>query len=219
MYAWLANGSMFMALFSTKLFMDNYGMTSQEAAATNGRLNFYSSLCVTIFTIIAGYLVDLIGRKFLICSAIGLEGILIALMPVATSIYPGILLLRLVLAAFSLSFITHSPFNSDYIAKKSLGAAMAVFGLVLIPAAIMNQVVLNGIFKKTGCSVDLLFYIQGTVLVLVSISLFFLLKEMPRKTRRPSKDVNEEGWRLILRGAWEDLKSDKRIWFAMLGNA
>jgi hypothetical protein len=41
---------------------------------------------------------------------------------------------------------------------------------------------------------------------------------MPKKTRRPSKEIEEKGWRTILRGACEDLRADKRIWFAIGGN-
>jgi len=69
---------------------------------------------------------DLVGRKLLTTGAIAGYGIIFILFPIVKTIYPGILCLILSSKIFCLSFIYNSPFNSDYISKQSIGAAMAV---------------------------------------------------------------------------------------------
>jgi hypothetical protein len=81
---------------------------------------------------------DLLGRKNLSIGAIGLMGVILALFPVVKTVYPGILLLILSMKTFCLSFIMNSPFNSDYISKKSIGAAMAINSLFQIPGNLIN---------------------------------------------------------------------------------
>lgn len=74
---------------------DHYNIPENEISKTYGDIAFYNSLVLICgFDICIGFLYDTIGRRWTLGFGVIIASISTAVMPLASSIYPGLLLLR-----------------------------------------------------------------------------------------------------------------------------
>ena len=96
-----------------------------------------------IAVVIAGYLYDLIGRKFLIMTYFTAIAVLLYLLPRTAPSVPYLVVIRSLLQLCYVSAVSH-PLIIDYIKKESRGKAVALSTLGGLIGEVFGMAVLFG---------------------------------------------------------------------------
>jgi MFS family permease len=78
-----------------------------------------------VFTLLVGYVYDLVGRRVTVIGTIMPAGVIVMLMPYAAPSITLLILLRLGLVVGT-SALSSNPFVNDYVKKETRGRAIAI---------------------------------------------------------------------------------------------
>ena len=175
------------ATFTSFLLDDNFNITDDEAAETLGNLGLAGDIASVSSEIALGTLMDLMGRKVLSISGLAIAGIGTLISPLPKQIY-GLYIIRCVIDIGVIPMLW-TPFSVDYIQKESLGLLTVYATLVTQVANLMGSSVSVQIERAIG--VDSVYYIYGSLVLLICLILCFGLKEV-NKEQLKKKEVEEE---------------------------
>lgn len=193
------------------------GLSSEDQEQANTDLVFYDNLYLIVFISIFGAFHDVIGRK-LVCS-IGflLISISMFLYPFAGSVYPQLLLIRLIFSNGICAVVTQ-PLLADYVKHTSkgfcggisallsgLGALFAVFGLMKLHYFMSY----GSIYIVTAC-----------FSLFVSIFCLFGVKNMNIVSINQNKSCGERMKSIVekLSVGFKELKSNTKLIFGVVTN-
>jgi len=145
---------------------------------------------------------DKLGRKVTLLISNLICVLAFAVLPFVTTIYPGLLLIRIMLN-FSVKGPLSAPLPSDYIVSSTRGKATSLSGIGAGFGAIFSVFVLFTITKKTSFTFS--FYIAAGVYFLIAVYMFITVKDVKREMREGSQVSAFFSWRKLK-------KTTKTVW-------
>ena len=152
---------------------DYFNLSTQEASIVSNDIIFWTQLMSLVFDLLFGSCHDLFGRKLTIVIGFMIASIAMALQPLLTSPYPGLIILRLVMLA-SLSGPASHPLVADYVKQKSRGTASAYVGLMAGMGVLFGMFVMFGSTKNYSYVVS--YSVSSSFTFLIALFLFFTIK-------------------------------------------
>lgn len=137
-------------------------------------------------SIFAGYVFDIFGRKGTITVSLAVCSVLVAAVPwTAPHIWPGLVILK---TAIQLMICVHvtNPLAADYIQGDALGRGHALAGI----GVVFGEVLCLGVLFRLTASMNprAAFAWAGVSGLLLTIILFFMIKEPDLKVKTPSNN-------------------------------
>ena len=99
-----------------------YDLSKKEVAANMGNIGMISEICTLVLQIFAGVLIDMFGRKVPLVIGFGITGLAMGCIPLFKSLYPGYLMLRILIGMGS-SIGANIPLIPDYVHIDFVGLA------------------------------------------------------------------------------------------------
>lgn len=164
---------------------ENYfNVPADDVASTSANIVFFSQPFTLLFDILLGYMHDKIGRKYTSVISTLVCTLAFALLPFIKSVYPGLLMIRIMLN-FSMKGPMTAPLTADYVVSSTRGKATAFTGLGAGFGAIFAVFVLFTITKKVGFATS--FFIAAVVYLLCSLWMLITLKDVKKDMREDSQ--------------------------------
>ena len=152
-----------------------FNINKDEIGRVSNDLIFYAVPPALIVTCFIGYVFDIVGRRITLSISIGLQSIMVLLMPYTSpEVYPWLLILRMGLSVFWVPLFAH-PLVSDYIKKESRGKQIALNGIGFICGDVFAFGILLNITRNMPPIES--FSVTSVYILVTAITAFFMIKE------------------------------------------
>ena len=101
-----------------------YGIEESKIGRVTNDILFYTQLMQIFFTLAAGYIYDIVGRRWTILATLFPGAILVIFIPDAAPSIPLLIALRMGLV-LAMSALGSHPFVNDYVKRETRGRAVA----------------------------------------------------------------------------------------------
>jgi MFS family permease len=171
------------------LLEDGYfNLPEDNPGEVAGALISFSLPPALIFTMLSGYVYDIVGRRLTIYVSFALASTLIYFVPhMAPNVFPNLMLLRMGIAIAMVPPIS-SPLIGDYLDKDSIGKGAALVGVGYIIGEILSMGVLFTITKPM--TPDNSFLTVSIICNVISLAFLFIVREP--LLRKREKDISRE---------------------------
>lgn len=149
----------------------------------NFDLILYDNIYLIFFMYIFGAFHDIIGRKIICFIGFILIGLSFILYPLVGSVYPNLILVRL-LFSNGICSVTTQPLLSDYVKHTSKGFCGGISAFLSGCGALFGVFVLMGMNNYLGMSYKNIYFITGGMSIFVAVFCLFGVKNMPSSVRR-----------------------------------
>ena len=116
----------------------NYYNLSEKVVGSNmGYIGMISEVAVLVLELFMGVILDTFGRKTPVIFGIFISAICLILIPLENTLYPGYLILRLIIGMGTIISV-NAPFIPDYVSLESMGLASAYAGIISTLSGLFN---------------------------------------------------------------------------------
>lgn len=151
-----------------------------------GNIDTIAEGVVIIEDFFLGPIFDTFGRRYPVVLGFIVVGVAVGLIPMFTSLFPAYLILRCMISC-GLVVSINAPLLPDYIAPKFLGRANAIIQMVICLAYLLAS---TGTLQVSNhvSNQSLVYYTIAITIFILSIVIFFGIKDVIKKKEDPVND-------------------------------
>jgi len=191
-----------------------FNVREGEIGRVTNDIIFYSQLTQILFTLAAGYLYDILGRRVTVVATMLPGALIVMLVP---TVAPSILLLIVIriFSSFGIWTLGCHPFINDYVSKETRGRAVAIQAAGFILGDLLTFAVMLNLTRDMSPYGR--FQTYGLSLILLTVLFAALIKEpTDRQVTREQHPLDRA--RELSRQMWELCKSDVLYPICLLGS-